>query len=296
MIDTPWCINHSKVLPQTQAAANEYLQSLQVSKRSEATIKKYRSILQRFFIECPKELTDLTPEDILLWLRTTYGEKKERTMELVITVLSNFFTFCLEEEYVHKVLVKSRWRPKIPKSLPKFLNRNELARVKFQADLLPLRERVLVAFLLTSGCRRSEAAGINLEDVDLKSQTAIVLGKGKRIRKVHFSIECALLLKQYLTERTADSPALFLDKNGQRVKPGGIYRLTRKVGKKAGLLARFSPHVCRHTFATNLLSRGAELEFIGDELGHRDLNTTRTYARTLSEQIIRAYKSKMGNV
>lgn len=182
------------------------------------------------------------------------------------------------------------WRPRLPRTLPKYLNSSELARVKIKAEKLSPRDRALVGFLLSSGCRRSEVSGLDVEDIDLDNRTARVLGKGNKIREVHFDEESALILKQYLNNRPKDKKPLFLNQFKERLMPIGIYAITTKLGKKADLLNSFSPHCCRHTFATNMIARGAELEFIGNELGHRDLNTTRIYARILSEQIIAAYR------
>ncbi|KJS15383.1 MAG: integrase [Peptococcaceae bacterium BRH_c4b] len=284
-----WIIEHEKLDPQTKNIANEFLRCIKLSKKSPGTIDKYRRILQKFFTECPKPLHQLVPDDVLNWLRTFYGDRKERTNSMALAVLSSFFKFCHAEEYIDRALIKNRWRPRLPKSLPKYLNSSELARVKLQAEKLSVRDRALVQFLLTSGCRRSEVSGLNVEDVDLDSRIARVVGKGNKVREVHFDEETALLLKEYLYSHPDKKP-LFLNKFGDRLMSKGIYAITTRLGKKAGLANNFSPHCCRHTFATNMMSRGADLEFIGNELGHRDLNTTRIYARIPSEELIASYR------
>jgi site-specific recombinase XerD len=161
---------------------------------------------------------------------------------------------------------------------------------------MPLRDRALVSFLFSSGCRRSEASGLNTEDVDLENRTAIVTGKaavgeGARRRLVNFNEETALLLKKYLGSRPGDDPAMFHNKYGKRLGPIAIYIITRNLGKRSGL--KLSPHRCRHTFATNLLSRGAPLEFIKDELGHRKIKTTQIYARVPLPELISEYRRIM---
>lgn len=193
------------------------------------------------------------------------------------------------------VVMKKRWRPKLPQSLPKFLNDNEYARVKLAAETLSLRNRALILFLFSSGCRRSEVSNLTIQDVNIGLRTAEVKGKGKKIRLVHFSEECALVLKDYLSTRTYEpDDALFVSRLGCRLQPGGIFKITVELGKKAGLKQSLHPHCCRHTFATNMLAKGAELEFIADEMGHSDLNTTRNYARIPTEDMILAYQNKMG--
>lgn len=193
------------------------------------------------------------------------------------------------------MVLKKRWRPKIPQSLPKYLNEQEYSRVKMASEQLSLRDRGLVLFLFSSGCRRSEVANLKIEDIDLDKRIAKVIGKGNKIRTVHFSIECAIVLKEYINTRNyKKSDPLFLNRWGQPLQQNGIYKVVKRVGELAGLTLTLHPHCCRHTFATNLLARGADIQFIADILGHTNLNTTRVYARIPSEDMILAYQNIMG--
>lgn len=194
-----------------------------------------------------------------------------------------------------KMVLKKRWRPKIPQSLPKYLNEQEYSRVKMASEQLSLRDRGLVLFLFSSGCRRSEVANLKIEDIDLDKRIAKVIGKGNKIRTVHFSIECAIVLKEYLNTRNyKKSDSLLINRWGQLLQQKGIYKVVKRVGELAGLTLTLHPHCCRHTFATILLARGADIQFIADILGHTNLNTTRVYARFPSEDMILAYQNIMG--
>lgn len=289
-----WQSSNRDIPLSTRTILNEYLLSLKLEKKAEATITKYCYILEVFFSECPVSLDQLTSVDVLNWLNEYSLDKKPRTMDLVLSTLSSFFNFCLAEEYLANTVIKKRWRPKIPNSLPKYLNESEYARVKLAAESLPLRDRALVLFLFTSGCRRSEVSNLNIEDVDINRRTAKVNGKGNKIRHVHFSDECALLLKEYLEKRSDDANGpLFMNKFGHRLKKTGIFNIVKKLGEKAGLNQSLHPHCCRHTFATTMLARGADLQFIADELGHKNLNTTRIYARIPTEDMILKYQNIM---
>jgi len=280
---------------QTRLVLNEYLLSLKLANRAEGTVTKYRWVLERFFSECTVPLNQITSDHILTWLNEFSSGKKEKTIDFSLSTLSSFFNFCLAEDYIEFPVIKKRWRPKIPQSLPKYLTEQEYARVKLAAEELSLRDRAIVLFLFSTGCRRSEMMNLNVEDVNLGRRTAKVKGKGKKIRYIHFSIECAIVLKDYLRTRSGNpSEPLFLNKFGERLKETGIYGVTRKLGKKAGLKQSLHPHCFRHTFATTMLSKGAELEFIADEMGHANLNTTRIYARIPTEDMILAYQNKMG--
>lgn len=290
-----WIITNEGIPIETRTILNEYLLSIKLANKAETTILRYRSILERFFLECLIPISELTSEDVLKWLQAYSVGKRERTLDQVISTLSSFFNFCLLEDYLDTVVIKQRWRPKIPQSLPKYLNEQEYARVKRTAESLSTRDRALVLLLFSSGCRRFEVAQLTIQDVDFNRRTVIVKGKGKKIRHVHFSEECAFVLKDYLQTRSVDpTEPLFLNKFGQPLQQSAIYAVIKKVGRKAGLKQSLHPHVCRHTFATNMLAKGADLEFIADEMWYSNLNTTRVYARIPAEDMILAYQNIMG--
>ncbi|MGG3804396.1 tyrosine-type recombinase/integrase [Metabacillus fastidiosus] len=214
--------------------------------KAEATITKYRWILERFLNECTIPLEELTSKDVGKWLNEFSEGKKAKTLDLVLAVVSSFFSFCLDEEYMEITVMKKHWRPKIPRSLPKYLDEYEYARVKHFAEQLPVRDRALILFLLSSGCRVSEVSNLNIEDINLEKRTAEVIGKGKKIRHIHFSEESALVLKEYLRTRSYETTEpLFMNKFGQRLLVGGIQQVVKKLGKKVGLKQSFHPHCCR---------------------------------------------------
>ncbi len=290
-----WVSTEETIEKETLLTINEFLQSMKLENKAEATINKYRRILEQFFRECPIALEDITSDDVLQWFTNFSKDKAARTLDLYLAALSMFFQFCIEEDYIHETVVKKRWRSKIPYSMPRYLNEQELAKVKLEAETLPVRDRALILFLFSSGCRSHEVANLKVQDVELKKREAIVNGKGGKIRYVHFSEECALILSDYLTTRRPEpEEPLFMNKFGGPLQKTGIYKITTSLGKKAGLRYSLHPHCCRHTFATTMLSKGADLEFIADQLGHSDLNTTRVYARIPSEDLMAHYQNKMG--
>lgn len=290
-----WESTHEAIPLQTRTIINEYLLSLKLANKAEATITKYKWVLEKFFGECLSPLENLTSEDVLKWLTQFAADKKERTVDLFLSCLSSFFQFCLAEDYMENMVIKNRWRPKISQSLPKYLTEEEYARVRLAAEELNIRDRALILFLFSSGCRRGELCNLSIGDINLEQRTAKVIGKGKKVRHIHFSVECGIVLKEYLQTRVCeDTEPLFMNRFGQRLGPSGVLKITRDLGKKAGLNQSLHPHVCRHTFATNMLARGAELGFIADEMGHSNLNTTRIYARIPTEDMIIAYQNKMG--
>ncbi|SFM33758.1 tyrosine-type recombinase/integrase [Salibacterium qingdaonense] len=280
---------------ETRLVLNDYLLSLKMANKAPATINKYRLILEMFFRDMSTPLEALPMDEVFDWLEAYGQTKKEKTRALVLTTLSRFFAFCQAEDYIDRPLVKTRWRPTIPDSLPKYLDDAEVTRMKMSAETYSLRDRAIITFLLSSGCRRTEASMLNTADVSFSNRSAVVTGKGRKLREIHFSEECRLLLEAYLRTRSSPSDAapMFLNRFGERLKPIGIYKVVRKLRKETGLPSDIGPHHLRHTFATQMLARGADLSFIGDEMGHTDLNTTRIYARIPTEDMKAAYQKIM---
>jgi site-specific recombinase XerC len=169
---------------------------------------------------------------VLAWLSSQYGVKKPKTIMTCVDSLTAFFRFCLEDGHVERVLVKKRWRPRLPKPIPKYLDKGEQARVKLKAERLSIRDRAIYEFLLSSGCRCSELTGLDLKGLDIANRTAMVLGKGRKIRQVHFSETCAILLQKYLATHPQDRDALFLNQYGNRLSKQWIYMITSGLGRK----------------------------------------------------------------
>lgn len=290
-----WISTHEGIPINSKQILNEYLLSLKLENKAVATIIKYRRILEKFLRECPIPLEKLSSENVRKWLDVISVDKKPKTIDLILATLSSFFNYCLIEEYMENAVMKKCWRPQIPKSLPKYLDEFEYAQVKRSSEQLPIRDRAIILFLFSSGCRVSELSRLNIKDVKIEKGTAEVIGKGGKIRHIHFSEECALVLNDYLGTRTGIvADPLFKNKFGNRLLVGGIRQVLKKAGIKAGLSQSLHPHCCRHTFATRMLARGADLQFIADEMGHSDLNTTRVYARIPTEDMILKYQNIMG--
>ncbi|RYG71919.1 hypothetical protein EU245_12360 [Lentibacillus lipolyticus] len=289
-----WEVTKTLANSTNQQLINEYLLSLKLANRSQLSIENYRSKLQNFFLDIKQPIEKLTVEKVRDQLQTKYAGCRETTVATTISFLASFFQFCQKEGYLSHDLIKNRWRPRLPKSIPKYLGKEEQARTKLVIEKLSLRDRAIVELLLASGCRVRELHTLNISDVDLEERTAQVLGKGNEIRTVHFHDACALVLEKYLETRIDDNPALFLSHRKRRMTVRGIQLMIQKIGEQAELKTRLTPHSLRHTFATNLLSKGADISFISEELGHSKLDTTRIYARLPQEDVVSLYRKYMG--
>lgn len=289
-----WDANVEGIIPEHQKILAEYLKNMKLNNISEGTVSLYRRYLDKFLLANPMPLRSLTPDLVLSWIRANYWDKAPKTLTICLSALSSFFNFCQTEEYVGICLIKKRWYPRLPKPIPKFLTRSEQARVRLQTEKDTIRNRALVEFFLSSGCRLAEVRGLNIEDIDIAEKTARVTGKGEKLRDVFFSDTCAILLEKYLKSRPSDQNALFLSAFKRRLSKSQIRGIIKKIGDKAEVARSLSPHCFRHTFSTNLLSKGAELDFIAELLGHEDLQTTRVYAHYPKEELIGLYRKYMG--
>jgi site-specific recombinase XerD len=278
-----------------QEVITDFLLSLKVSKHSEGTIVQYRRFLEKFFGDQVESFSSLGSDTILEWFKTNASHLKEATYRLRLSILSSFYAFCIEEGHLDRTPIKSRWFPRLPQPVPKYLGKEEIAKTRKQSENTTLRNQVLLEFMLTSGCRVGEVHRLDREDVDLEERTAKVVGKGEKIRFVHFTEKCAVLLERYLESRGDSFPPLFVSTtSGGRLSIRMIQQIMNEIGNEAKFAASLYPHRLRHTFATELLAKGAELSFIGDELGHADLGTTQIYARLPKREIISLYRKYMG--
>ncbi len=280
----------------TMTILEDYMASMKIRNYSENTIRSYMSKIEFFFKTNKLPIDKIKSEDVFAWLKKNVFIKKPKTIELYIVALSRFFWFCLEENYISKFPIKKKWYPKIPKALPKALNEYEFARLRIQAEKELELDRVLLEILYSSGCRCTEIANLSINNVDFNKRTVYVLGKGHKWREVDFSIKCSLMLKNYLNTRNDNNQALFLNRKGEKIGSSGIYSRIKKIGKKCDPPIKISPHGLRHTFATRMLSKGAPLVFIANELGHKNLNKTTIYAQVPTNELISKYNKLMGRI
>ena len=144
-------------------------------------------------------------------------------------------------------------------------------------------------FLSSTGCRISEMTGLNVEDVDLEKLECVVHGKGNKERMVFLSAVTGMLLGEYLKTRKDSNPALFVGKRKERLEPGGVRSMLKKLGADAGV-DHVHPHKFRRTFATELTRHGMEIQKVANILGHEKLDTTMQYVVLNKEDIKSDYR------
>jgi integrase/recombinase XerD len=159
---------------------------------------------------------------------------------------------------------------------------------------LDLRDRALLELLYATGMRASEIIALNLSDINLEVSFVRCFGKGSKERVVPIGRAAMDALKEYLEEgrpkiTSKDKEAIFLDRNGGRLTRSGLWLILKKYVKKSGVKGKTSPHTLRHSFATHLLEKGADLRSVQEMLGHADIATTQIYTSVSRERLKKMY-------
>ena len=277
---------------------------------SPATVRAYRSDLDRFASFWEKEFaheeagkTPLKAIDTLAvrsHLASLHrGSLGNRSLARHLSTLRSFFRWACRQGHLEKSPARGVPAPRVGKTLPRAMT---LADTDALLDApeegsFPERDRALFELLYATGLRVSEAAGLDLEDVDFSARMARVTGKGGKERIVPFGEEAEASLRDYLPARAAlrldrddDEEPLFVNTRGGRLTTRSMARLLKRRLRAAGLPAEISPHALRHTFATHLLSAGADLRAIQELLGHASLSTTQKYTHLDAARLRDVYR------
>lgn len=276
----------------------KFIRYLEIERNYSAhTILNYRLDLRDF-----KKFagdTELEKIDYLL-LRKYLAFLKEnnlgaRTINRRISALRSFFKFLAREGYLkaNPILILST--PRLEKHLPAFMTEEEVAKLigaafaKSQKDERALRDRAVLETFYSTGIRISELAGLKTQDIDFIGGIVKVMGKGRKERIVPIGDTATQAIRRYLETRKKQDEALFLNKSGRRISSRGIRNIVEKYIRLAGIKQGVSPHTFRHSFATHLLNRGADLRTVQELLGHANLSTTQIYTHLTTEKLKSVY-------
>ena len=261
-----------------------------IERRSSLTKECYRFEIKRFleFLEDRKiPLADVDASRLTEYLamRSKVNEIEPRSTAKAISALRSFFRFALDERLTDNNPADILESPKRKSKLPEVLDKEKIEELldKIETDSpLGCRDRCIFELIFSAGLRISEAAGLNIKDVDVESGFAKVRGKGNKERLALFGREAAGQIKQYLsfarpklTGSVNKSQALFIGRGGKRLSRKSIWKNYAKYAGVTGVSSRL--HILRHSFATSLLAGGADLRTVQALLGHADLSTTQIY-------------------
>lgn len=271
------------------------------------TNKKYSMNTINAYLRDIEEFTDfinkvinITDEDISLYLAHLYNDNKlsKSSISRKLSSLRTFYNFLVKEgiiEYNYFVNINN---PKKGLVLPKFINEKDITDifdVCMGDDPILERDRLIIEILYSTGIRVSELINIKLSDINFYNNEIKILGKGSKERIVIFNDTCRDALNKFIKEGRKklykkDSEYLFIGRNNGHISSKYVRDIINKIKVKAGVDGKISPHVFRHTFATDMLNNGADLVSVKDLLGHESLNTTSIYTHVTNEQIKKVYE------
>lgn len=281
----------------------EFLENAEIVKnQSGKTIENYSHYLKRF-----SDFTgDIPPQKITQALVQKYqlhlnriGDLNKKTQNYHIIALRAFLKFLIRNN--HKTLPPEKIDlAKIPERTVDFLSREEIERLFETVDLRSkkgIRNRAILETFYSTGLRVSELSSLNRRQVDLKRREFMVRGKGRKPRVVFLSDRCVRWLENYLKTRADNFEPLFInygrmraeDEIGidekKRLTPYTIQEMVRKTALLAGIAKKVTPHVIRHSFATELLANGADIRAVQEMLGHASITTTQIYTHVTNQRL-----------
>ncbi len=247
-----------------------------------------------------KNIEDIVSNDLRLCIAKLSEEKKSSaSINQFIAAVRAFFSYCRKFGYIEKNPALDLKSVKIPKHLPRFLTSAEvdsLCSLPAKNELLwEKRDKALFEMMYSSGCRVSEIVSLKLNDFQNENSSAIVKGKGSKERKVYFEDDAKAALKVYLEDRKKrfaennKNPFVFVNQQGKPLTAGGVRYILSRYSGNEGLKHHISPHALRHTFATAMLSNGADVRIVQEMLGHSNISTTQKYTHITTSQLIEIY-------
>lgn len=277
---------------------DKFLDYLKIEKdTSPHTVTNYAADLAAFsaFLGDVKaeDVDHLTLRKFLAHLRI--GKYAKTTIARKLATIRSFFKFLYREGYLKKNPASSIFTPKLDKKLPHFLDESSVAKLIESPDTKNAqgaRDRAILETLYGAGIRVSELVGLDVENIDFISGVLKIMGKGKKERLAPIGEKALNALRSYLDKRRVkkeSKKAVFLNKSGTRLRDRSVRRILDKYIRIVCIKEKVSPHTLRHSFATHLLDRGADLRSVQELLGHMNLSTTQIYTHVTPERLKSAY-------
>ena len=271
------------------------------------TVSAYRRDLLKFDEFAKKRklgLEAVRSDDLVDFLSSLYRQKLEsRTVARHLVTLRNFFRFAQAQELIAEDPSLHLESPKIRRSLPGYLRLEEVEKLLARPDEKTprgLRDRAMLEVLYSTGLRVSELISLRVMDVDRATGCIRCIGKGDKERIVPIGKKALALVERYLRDarpklvgkkQQPQAPTLFINRRGGPLSRVGVWKILSAYGREAGLRVALTPHMLRHSFATHLLERGADLRSVQLMLGHSDISTTQIYTHVVEERLKQIYKA-----
>lgn len=281
---------------------DSFLRTIQTTKNlSSKSISAYRSDLNDLVLYISTNNSELTQSLVLEYVHhlSQYRHLKDTTICRKLITLKMFFAFLYEQGYTSENLFKSKaFRFKKERRLPKTLSLDDVQRILKYAhknqmnnpsSWKPIRDLALIDLLISTGIRIGEASNISMSDIIYSERTILIHGKGRKQRLIYISCPQTwdnILHWIDIRKTLSHSDKLFINRYGEQLSIHGIEHIYDHIKEGAGILEHSTPHYLRHTFATNLLSNGADLRSVQELLGHASVATTEIYTEVSAKRKI----------
>ena len=272
-------IKHQEELEENKKMIDSFISSKQVEGCSERTIKYYKEIIEKFVNDFDKSIKQISTNEIRNYL-SNYKDNSScgsTTIDNIRRVLSSFFSWLEDEDYIIKSPVRRIHKIKTATVVKEVLTDENLERLRDECE--NIRDLSLIELLISTGMRVGELVNLNINSLNFEDRSCIVLGKGNKEREVYFDAKTKLHLKEYIAKRNDSNEALFVSMREphQRLSISGIELIIRTLGMNSNI-NKVHPHKFRRTLATMAIDKGMPVEQVQKLLGHVKIETTMHYA------------------
>lgn len=262
---------------------------------SEKTLKYYKTTIDAMAASLGNNVQRISTEDLRSYL-TEYQSRNQSsrvTIDNIRRILSSFFSWLEDEDYIIKSPVRRIHKVKTTSSIKETYSDEELEKMRDSCE--ELRDLAMIDMLASTGMRVGEMVLLNRDDIDFLERECVVFGKGDKERIVYFDARAKIHLQEYLDSRTDDNQALFVSLRAPygRIQIGGIEHRLREIGKRLNI-TKVHPHKFRRTLATMAIDKGMPIEQLQRLLGHQRIDTTLQYAMVKQSNVKMAHKKYIG--
>ena len=265
-----------------------YINAKRVAGRSEKTLVRYRYVTGRFMKSVGVKTRDVTTQHVRdYFAKELMRGVSESTVDGIRETLNAYFAWLVADHLINR-------NPLLNVESIKYQKKERLSFSNSDIELLKrntkcIRDSAIISFLLATGCRISEVVGLNRKDVKLNAGECIVLGKGNKERTVFLDDVATLTLREYLRSRNDDCEALFVNQYGNRLQPGGVRAMLKRLSVSCNV-DNVHPHRFRRTAVTNLLNRGMPIQEVAILVGHEKVDTTMKYFSANKTRLKNSYR------
>ena len=280
-----------ELVADTTDYAKMFIAAKRIEGCSERTLNYYETTIKTMIDKLSKKVNSIETEDLRNYLSEYQAKNNcsKVTIDNVRRILSSFFAWLEDEDYIMKSPVRRIHKVKATQTVKETYTDEELEEMRDAC--VEIRDLAMVDFLASTGVRAGELVNLDRVDVDMQERSCVVLGKGGKEREVYFDARTKIHLQNYLNSRTDNNPALFVSllRPYDRLKISGVEIRLRELGKRINI-KKIHPHKFRRTMATKAIDKGMPIEQVQVLLGHRKIDTTLQYAMVNQNNVRNSHK------